>query len=66
MKLPGITELTATGIIRRIDDVGRVIIPREILRAAGIKEDDPLEIFVTKDGEVFLKRYTPESEEANA
>lgn len=45
-----------TGIIRRIDDLGRVVIPREIRKQFGIKEGDQLEIFVNKD-EIILKKY---------
>lgn len=47
----------ATGIIRRIDDLGRVVIPKEIRRTMRIKEGDPLEIFTTRDGEVIFKKY---------
>lgn len=46
-----------TGIIRRIDDLGRVVIPKEIRRALKIKEGDPLEIFTERDGSVILKPY---------
>lgn len=49
--------MTATGIVRRIDDLGRVVIPREIRRNLRIKEGDPLEIFTTRDGEVVFKKY---------
>lgn len=47
--------MKATGIIRRIDDLGRVVIPKEIRRSLGIKEGDPLEIFTTRDGEIIFK-----------
>lgn len=50
-----------TGIIRRIDDLGRVIIPKEIRRTTGIKENDVLEIFTTQDGQVILKKYIPDT-----
>lgn len=50
--------MKATGIVRRIDDLGRVVIPREIRRTLRIKEGDPLEIFTTKEGEVVFKKYT--------
>lgn len=50
--------MKATGIIRRIDDLGRVIIPKEIRRNAGIREGDPLEIFV-HEGYVCFKKYIP-------
>ena len=48
-----------TGIVRRIDDLGRVVIPKEIRRTLRIKEGDPLEIFTDKEGEVILKKYSP-------
>lgn len=48
-----------TGIVRRTDDLGRVVIPREIRKKLKIKEGDPLEIFVDRDGEVILKKYSP-------
>ncbi|MCY7564937.1 stage V sporulation protein T [Bacillus safensis] len=54
--------MKATGIVRRIDDLGRVVIPKEIRRTLRIREGDPLEIFVDRDGEVILKRYSPISE----
>ena len=54
--------MKATGIVRRIDDLGRVVIPKEIRRALRIREGDPLEIFVDRDGEVILKKYSPISE----
>jgi AbrB family transcriptional regulator (stage V sporulation protein T) len=52
-------KLKATGIVRRIDDLGRVVIPKEIRRTLRIREGDPLEIFVDRDGEVILKKYSP-------
>jgi AbrB family transcriptional regulator (stage V sporulation protein T) len=54
--------MKATGIVRRIDDLGRVVIPKEIRRTLRIREGDPLEIFVDHDGEVILKKYSPMSE----
>ncbi|MCI1859081.1 MAG: stage V sporulation protein T [Sporolactobacillus sp.] len=54
--------MKATGIVRRIDDLGRVVIPKEIRRTLRIREGDPLEIFVDHDGEVILKKYSPLSE----
>lgn len=50
--------MKATGIIRRIDDLGRVVIPKEIRRNYNIREGDPLEIFLEDDGVVF-KKYLP-------
>lgn len=54
--------MKATGIVRRIDDLGRVVVPKEIRRTLRIREGDPLEIFVDRDGEVILKKYSPISE----
>ncbi|UTR16995.1 stage V sporulation protein T [Salipaludibacillus sp. LMS25] len=54
--------MKATGIVRRIDDLGRVVIPKEIRRTLRIREGDPLEIFVDREGEVILKKYSPISE----
>ena len=51
--------MKATGIVRRIDDLGRVVIPKEIRKTLRIKEGDPLEIFTDKEGEVILKKYSP-------
>ncbi|MDD2189944.1 MAG: stage V sporulation protein T [Eubacteriales bacterium] len=54
--------MKATGIVRRIDDLGRVVIPKEIRRTMRIREGDPLEIFTDREGEVILKKYSPISE----
>ena len=54
--------MKATGIVRRIDDLGRVVIPKEIRRTLRIREGDPLEIFTEKDGEVIFKKYSPMGE----
>ncbi len=51
--------MKATGIVRRIDDLGRVVIPKEIRRTLRIREADPLEIFTDKEGEIILKKYSP-------
>ena len=51
--------MKATGVVRRIDDLGRIVIPKEIRRTLRIKEGDPIEIFTSKDGEVILKKYSP-------
>ena len=51
--------MKATGIVRRIDDLGRVVIPKEIRRTMRIREGDPLEIFTDRDGEVIFKKYSP-------
>lgn len=50
--------MKATGIVRRIDDLGRVVIPKEIRRTLRIREGDPLEIYTDKEGEVILKKYS--------
>lgn len=54
--------MKATGIVRRIDDLGRVVIPKEIRRTMRIREGDPLEIYTDKDGEVIFKKYSPMGE----
>ena len=54
--------MKATGIVRRIDDLGRVVIPKEIRRTQRIREGDPLEIFTTGAGEVIFKKYSPMGE----
>ncbi|MDR2360645.1 MAG: AbrB/MazE/SpoVT family DNA-binding domain-containing protein [Oscillospiraceae bacterium] len=51
--------MKATGIVRRIDDLGRIVIPKEIRRTMRIREGDPLEIYTEKDGEVIFKKYSP-------
>lgn len=51
--------MKATGIVRRIDDLGRVVIPKEIRRTLHLREGEPMEIFTGKDGEVILKKYSP-------
>ena len=57
--------MKATGIVRRIDDLGRVVIPKEIRRTLRIREGDPLEIFTASDGEVIFKKYSPIGELTN-
>ncbi len=57
--------MKATGIVRRIDDLGRVVIPKEIRRTMRIREGDPLEIFTDRDGEVIFKKYSPIGELGN-
>ncbi len=54
--------MKATGIVRRIDDLGRVVIPKEIRRTQFIRVGDPLEIFVTDAGDVVFKKYSPVKE----
>ena len=54
--------MKATGIVRRIDELGRVVIPKEIRRTQRIRRGDPLEIFTTGDGEVIFKKYSPMGE----
>lgn len=51
--------MKATGIVRRIDDLGRVVIPKEIRRTLRIREGDPLEIYTEKDGGVIFRKYSP-------
>ena len=57
--------MKATGIVRRIDDLGRVVIPKEIRRTMRIREGDPLEIYTDNDGEVIFKKYSPLGELSN-
>ena len=57
--------MKATGVVRRIDDLGRIVIPREIRRTLRIKEGDPLEIFTEKEGDIILKKYSPIGELSN-
>ena len=51
--------MKATGIVRRIDDLGRIVIPKEIRKTFHIKESDPMEIFINGEGEIILKKYSP-------
>ena len=51
--------MKATGIVRRIDDLGRVVIPKEIRRTMRIREGEPMEIFTGREGEIILKKYSP-------
>ena len=51
--------MKATGIVRRIDDLGRIVIPKEIRRTMRIREGDPLEIYTDNNGEVIFKKYSP-------
>ncbi len=57
--------MKATGIVRRIDDLGRVVIPKEIRRTMRIREGDPLEIYTDREGEVIFKKYSPIGEMAS-
>lgn len=57
--------MKATGIVRRIDDLGRIVIPKEIRRTMRIREGDPLEIYTSPDGEVIFKKYSPVGEISN-
>ena len=54
--------MKATGIVRRIDDLGRIVIPKEIRRTMRIREGDPMEIFTCREGELLLKKYSPVGE----
>ena len=58
----GIFYMKATGIVRRIDDLGRIVIPKEIRRTMRIREGDPMEIFTSREGEILLKKYSPVGE----
>ena len=54
--------MRATGIVRRIDDLGRIVIPKELRRTLRIRESDPIEIFSGREGEIILKKYSPMGE----
>ena len=62
LSLKGVKSMKATGIVRRIDDLGRVVVPKEIRRVLRIREGDPLEIYTGNTGEVILKKYSPINE----
>ena len=51
--------MKATGIVRRIDDLGRIVIPKEIRRTLHIRESDPIEIFTDREGQIVLRKYSP-------
>lgn len=57
--------MKTTGVVRRVDDLGRIVIPKEIRKTLRIKEGDPLEIFTEKDGDIILKKYSPIGELSN-
>lgn len=57
--------MKATGIVRRIDDLGRVVIPKEIRKTMRLREGAPLEIYTDKDGEIIFKKYSPIGELSN-
>ena len=57
--------MKATGIVRRIDELGRIVVPKEIRRTLRIREGDPLEIYTDKEGEIILKKYSPMGELGN-
>ena len=57
--------MKATGIVRRIDELGRIVVPKEIRRTLRLREGDPLEIFTDREGGVILKKYSPIKELAN-
>lgn len=54
--------MKATGVVRRIDDLGRIVIPKEIRRTLRLREGTPLEIFTDREGEIILKKYSPMAE----
>jgi AbrB family transcriptional regulator, transcriptional pleiotropic regulator of transition state genes len=57
-------KMKATGIVRKVDDLGRIVIPKEIRRTQGINEYDPMEIFVDNDG-IFIRPYRPSEGKLN-
>jgi AbrB family looped-hinge helix DNA binding protein len=54
-------EMMATGIVRRIDDFGRIAIPKELRRRMGLRENAPLKIFISEDGKIILQKYDTEN-----
>lgn len=54
--------MKATGIVRRIDELGRIVVPKEIRRTLRIREGDPLEVYTDREGEIILKKYSPVGE----
>lgn len=54
--------MKATGIVRRIDDLGRIVIPKEIRRTCNLREGDPMEIYLGEDSQIVLKKYDTEPE----
>lgn len=54
--------MKATGIVRRIDDLGRIVIPKEIRKTLKVREGEPLEIYTDRDGQIILKKYSPMGE----
>ncbi len=54
--------MKVTGIVRRIDHLGRVVVPKEIRKTLRIREGDPLEIFTDREGKIILKKYSPAGE----
>lgn len=57
--------MKATGIVRRIDELGRIVVPKEIRRTLRIREGDPLEVYTDREGEIILKKYSPVGEISN-
>lgn len=57
--------MKATGIVRRIDELGRIVVPKEIRRTLRIREGDPLEVYTDREGEIILKKYSPVGEMVN-
>lgn len=57
--------IKTTGVVRRIDDLGRIVIPKEIRNSLMIHDGDPLEIFTTEDGEILLKHYYEKPKDLN-
>lgn len=62
IKRKGVNIMKATGVVRRVDDLGRVVIPKEIRRSMRIREGDPLELYTTHEGAVVFKKYQPYDE----
>lgn len=54
--------MKTTGIVRRIDDLGRILIPKEVRRACHLQEGDPIEFYLGQDSEIILQKYDTEPE----
>jgi len=59
LKRKAMNEMKSTGIVRKVDELGRIVLPKELRMTLNINEKDPLEIFVDEDGRIVLKKYEP-------
>lgn len=54
--------LKSTGIVRRVDDLGRVVVPRQLRHTLGIQNGDPIEYLVSEDGDIIIRKYDPDTD----